>query len=84
MSFRRPSRAQVAAYLSRHAQDREARREAALAAMREWPDGMPPLSGLGWGLGLLVGLEKDGLAVRLPRDALGDLRFTLAQGPRHD
>lgn len=43
-----------------------------------------PLSGLGWGLGLLVGLEKDGLAVRLPRDALGDLRFTLAQGPRHD
>ena len=77
MSFRRPSRAEVSRYLANHATDREARRQAALQAMADYPGGLPPMAALGWDIGLLVGLEKDGLAVRLPRDRLGDLRFTL-------
>ncbi len=78
MSLNRPSRAQVSRYLASHAIDREARRQAALQAMADYPGGLPPMAALGWDIGLLVGLEKDGLAVRLPRDQLGDLRFAIA------
>lgn len=67
---------------ARKAANREARRVAALAAMAEWPQGLPPLCGLGWDVGLLIGLEKDGLAVRRPRDALGDLRFEITDEGR--
>jgi hypothetical protein len=58
-------------------QQRQDRRAAALAAMADWPEGMPPLACMGWHVGVLVGLERDGLCVRLPRDNLGDLRFAL-------
>lgn len=57
----------------------EARRELALARLADWPQGMPPLCDTH--IGTLVGLEKDGLAQRLPeRDpVVGDLRFVLTE-----
>lgn len=60
----------------RLARERQAERRAvALRLLADWPQGMPPLAGLG--IGTLVGLEKEGLAARLGPDSFGDLRFTL-------
>ena len=73
---RRPlSTAQEAAKAAR----RDHLREEALRLMAEWPGGLPPLSiAAGITAGILVGLERDGLARRLPgRDRIGDPRWVL-------
>lgn len=69
---------------------RDELRAEALRLMAEWPNGLPPLfHATGISTGILVGLERDGLAVRLPeRDRLDDPRWTLphntAQDRNHD
>jgi hypothetical protein len=72
----------------RRAAEREAlrrhRRYVALQLMSGCgPEGLPPHADGGRNVGLLVGLESDGLAIRLKaRDAIGDLRFEITDEGR--
>lgn len=59
------------------------RATATLHRMTEWPAGMPPVSAVGSGVGILTLLERRGLARCIGRDGLGDPRFVLtAKGRR--
>lgn len=58
------------------------RRAAALVAMADWPGGLPPLAVMGYDSGVLFGLARDGLALKLPRDRVGDHRFVLTEAGR--
>lgn len=71
------------AFVARQQARRVARFDA-LRLMAETPAGIPPAKALGRDIGLLVGLEVDGFAVRLAqRDPrLGDLLFVITDEGR--
>jgi hypothetical protein len=58
------------------------RRELTLQRLADWPEGMPPLSGIGSGAGPLFWLTREGLAEVLGLDDLGDYRFRLTDAGR--